>query len=370
MNIFVIATTLQAGGGITIYKQFLSHLPKYIGHDKYWIFVNPILPQVVIEGVEYISFPLQSKMKRILFEGKLLQREITKLRVKPDILVSLQNNGYKEIKGCKQIVYYHQPMPLYPGVWNPFKSQERSQFLYKYIFPHIVKRTWAKNIQFVVQIPFIKRRMVEFFGIPERNIHLCFPDVERIDVENVKPYAFKNNAYHFLCVVVGDVPRYKNLLTLIRAAVILKRNYKETYKSVEIHLTTTAGDACVWAAEVKKYGVEDIIKFDGKYKHDELLGLYKNADALLFPSYIETLGLPLLEAAAFGLPVLAADVDYAHEVLKDYEGVRYIDVFDYEGWARNIIEFGMNKKRYRPLPQNRESDWGRFFDLIKSAKYE
>ena len=79
MNIFVIATTLQAGGGITIYKQFLSHLPKYIGHDKYWIFVNPILPQVVIEGVEYISFPLQSKMKRILFEGKLLQREITKL---------------------------------------------------------------------------------------------------------------------------------------------------------------------------------------------------------------------------------------------------------------------------------------------------
>ena len=66
------------------------------------------------------------------------------------------------------------------------------------------------------------------------------------------------------------------------------------------------------------------------------MGLYKNADALLFPSYIETLGLPLLEAAAFGLPVLAADVDYAHEVLKDYEGVRYIDVFDYEGWARKI----------------------------------
>ena len=83
MNIFVIATTLQAGGGITIYKQFLSHLPKYIGQNKYWIFINPVLPKVAIEGVTYISFPLQSKLKRILFEGKLLQNEIVKLGVKP-----------------------------------------------------------------------------------------------------------------------------------------------------------------------------------------------------------------------------------------------------------------------------------------------
>lgn len=370
MNIFVIATTLQAGGGITIYKQFLSHLPEHIEQNKYWVFVNPILPQVAIERVTYISFPLQSKLKRILFEGKLLQTEIVKLGVKPDVVISLQNNGYKNIKDCKQIVYYHQPLPLYPGIWNPFKSQERSQFLYKYIFPHIVKRTWVRDIQFVVQIPFIKRRMVDYYGIPEQNIHLCFPDVEKIDVENVKPYAFKKNAYHFLCVVVGDVPRYKNLLTLIKAADLLKKNYKETDKPVKIHLTTTAEDAFVWAAEVKKYGVEDIIQFDGKFKHDELLGLYKSADALLFPSYIETLGLPLLEAAAFGIPVLAADVDYAHEVLKNYEGVRYAGVYDYEAWVKNIIEFGMKSKRYKPLPQDQKSDWGRFFDLMKLANLE
>ena len=79
MNIFVIATTLQAGGGITIYNQVLSHLPEYVGQNRYWIFVNPVLPQVEIEGVTYISFPLQSKVRRILFEGKLLQAEVSKL---------------------------------------------------------------------------------------------------------------------------------------------------------------------------------------------------------------------------------------------------------------------------------------------------
>lgn len=145
MNIFVIATTLQAGGGITIYKQFLSHLPKYIGQNKYWIFINPVLPKVAIEGVTYISFPLQSKLKRILFEGKLLQNEIVKLGVKPDVVVSLQNNGYKKIGGGKQIVYFHQSLPLYPGAYNPLKCTERMLFNYKHIFPRIVKRTWVKK---------------------------------------------------------------------------------------------------------------------------------------------------------------------------------------------------------------------------------
>ncbi len=365
MNVFVVATTLQAGGGITIYKQFLSHLPKYIGLNKYWIFVNPLLPMEPIEGVNYISFPLQSKMKRIWGEGKMIQKEIEKLRVQPDVLISLQNNGYKEIKNCKQIVYYHQPMPLFPGIWNPFKSQERSQFLYKYIFPLIVKRTWAKDTLFIAQIPFIKKKMIEKYNIPSQNIHICFPDVEKIDIENIKKFSFEEDAIHFITVVVGDVPRYKNLMVLIKAASIIKERQKDLGKHVIFHITTSAKEAFVWAAEVKKYGVEDIIRFDGRIDHSDLLSIYKGVDAVLFPSYIETLGLPLLEGAAFGLPVFAADVDYAHEVLKDYEGATFIDVNDYEAWAHQIIAFTKNIKQYKHLPQDRESEWGRFFGLIK-----
>ena len=101
MNIFVVATALQAGGGITIYKQFLSHLPKYIGEDKYWIFVNPILPKVKIEGVTYVISPLQSKVKRILSEGKFLVSEIERMKVNLDIIISLQNNGFKDTSNQK-----------------------------------------------------------------------------------------------------------------------------------------------------------------------------------------------------------------------------------------------------------------------------
>ena len=363
MNIFVIATTLQAGGGITIYKQFLSHLPKYIGQNKYWIFINPVLPKVAIEGVTYISFPLQSKLKRILFEGKLLQNEIVKLGAKPDVVVSLQNSGYKKIGGSKQIVYFHQSLPLYPGAYNPFKCTERMLFNYKHIFPRIVKRTWVKNTQFVVQTPIVKKRFVSYFNVPTENVRVCFPDVEKVDVTQRKTYNWEDNKKHF--IFVGDDSKYRNGCTLAKAMGILSKQNPALAADIKIHVTSSAEKAPIMYNEVVKNGVDKNFVFEGIIKHDNLLSYYKSAAALVFPSSIETVGLPLLEAAAFGLPVLAADVDYAYEVLNGYDGVVYTDVYDYEAWAKNIVAFSINHKRYKPLPQERESDWGVFFDLIK-----
>lgn len=49
--------------------------------------------------------------------------------------------------------------------------------------------------------------------------------------------------------------------------------------------------------------------------------------ALIFPSYIETVGLPLVEAMSVGAVILAADCEYAHEVLDGYENAFFFDPF-------------------------------------------
>ena len=46
---------------------------------------------------------------------------------------------------------------------------------------------------------------------------------------------------------------------------------------------------------------------------------------LIFPSLIETYGLPLAEARALGSLVLAADLPYAREVLDGYENAYFFD---------------------------------------------
>ncbi len=40
MNILVMASTIKMGGAKTIYNQFMSHLPEYIGSDKYLVYVS------------------------------------------------------------------------------------------------------------------------------------------------------------------------------------------------------------------------------------------------------------------------------------------------------------------------------------------
>ena len=363
MNILVIATTLQAGGGITIYKQFLSHLPKHIGQDKYWIFVNPVLPQMVIRGVTYISFPLRSKIKRTLFETKQLKAEVVKLGVKPDVVVSLQNNGYKCFKYCKQIVYFHQSLPLYPGFYNPFKRSERYLFNYKHIFPRLVKHTWVKNTQFVVQTPVVKKRFVSYFGIPEGNVHVCFPDIEKIDVSQSKIHDWGDKCFHFL--YVSACAKYQNGITLIKAVEFLYKKNPDLASKIRIHITSNPHRAPVMYKQIQKHGVEDNFIFEDSIKHDLLINYYKSISALLFPSSIETVGLPMLEAAAFGTPEIVADVDYAHYVLDGYEGVTYKNVEDYGAWAEAIENACNNKRIIIPLVQIRESEWFTFFKLTQ-----
>jgi glycosyltransferase involved in cell wall biosynthesis len=53
----------------------------------------------------------------------------------------------------------------------------------------------------------------------------------------------------------------------------------------------------------------------GVLSHDDVLLLYKKSGALIFPSKLESLGLPLIEARRAGLAILASELDYVRDVL-------------------------------------------------------
>ena len=57
--------------------------------------------------------------------------------------------------------------------------------------------------------------------------------------------------------------------------------------------------------------------FSGTRRGAELTAAYASADALVFPSTTETLGLAMLEALSSGLPVVAARAGAAHEVVDE-----------------------------------------------------
>ncbi|OQX57379.1 MAG: hypothetical protein B5M52_07590 [Helicobacteraceae bacterium 4484_230] len=71
-----------------------------------------------------------------------------------------------------------------------------------------------------------------------------------------------------------------------------------------------------------------------------LLYCYRHAHMLLFPSFTEGYGLPIVESLHYGLPVLASDIAVHHEVGQDKIG--YFDIGDPSDLASKIISIEKN----------------------------
>lgn len=62
-----------------------------------------------------------------------------------------------------------------------------------------------------------------------------------------------------------------------------------------------------------------------------------HARALLFPSFVEGFGMPLVEALQHGLPVIASDLPVFHEVAGEIPD--YVDALDGLGWQRLVLDY-------------------------------
>ena len=70
---------------------------------------------------------------------------------------------------------------------------------------------------------------------------------------------------------------------------------------------------------------------------DELASWLRHARALLFPSFAEGYGLPLVEALSFGTPVIASDLKVFREIAGDVP--EYLDPLDGLGWMAMIERY-------------------------------
>lgn len=360
-TIVVLSSATRFSGSYMIYKQFINHLADNIDGYKYYIFIDPEMYHPQIDGVEYIYESNHSWGRRIYMDQIGWNLVLKRKGINPDLIISLQNTAM--ITKLPQILYYHIPLSFYPNRWNPLKKNERGMFLYKNVFPFFVKRTLSNKTHVVVQIPFIKKAFMQQYHWPEKMMHVMFPDLERIDVNSIQSNIFPQHEFHFLYPATS-LP-YKQHLTIVKAVKLLKQGFPEIGEKVRVHFTINPKELLGLYNFVRLNNLGRQIIFHGKIPHEELQKMYKSSTGLLFPSTIETLGLPLIEAAKFGLPIIASDLDYAKEVLDGYSGVVFVSYNDYTKWAELIKEICKNKSKY-PSFESKSSSWPLFFDLIEN----
>ena len=107
------------------------------------------------------------------------------------------------------------------------------------------------------------------------------------------------------------------------------------------HLLVTGDvseDFAEYAAElhelVRRLGLSDFVTFTGAVDRPRLAQLLRDAELLLVPSHSETFGLVALEAAASGVPVLAAAAGGLREAVAHQETGQLIDSREPEDWGR------------------------------------
>lgn len=87
----------------------------------------------------------------------------------------------------------------------------------------------------------------------------------------------------------------------------------------------------------------------------QLAAYMSNARALLFPSFVEGYGLPLVEALAAATPVIASNLSVFRELAGDVPD--YLSPVDGLGWSRTIETYAQDDDPARAAQLMRMADW-------------
>lgn len=180
-----------------------------------------------------------------------------------------------------------------------------------------MERLWfSKKVlnadEFIVQTPTMKRLLeIKTQGtVPIRVLpFVAEPNGYRRNA--VPTEANKKSLYDFLYVASGEP--HKNHPRLIEAWRLLAEEGLFPSLCLTLDEIRFAG-LCHEIDHVRQQHGLKVVNV-GNQSHQEVLALYNESAAVIYPSTFESFGLPLIEARQAKLPILASELDYVRDVL-------------------------------------------------------
>jgi len=208
---------------------------------------------------------------------------------------------------------------------NHLDRPENSSLFKKIFYNLIIKRGCKKASYIFTVSEFSKRRIVDWSGVPSEKVinvgngvsSSFHPDGERYDV----PYDY------LLCV--SNRKLHKNEEGTLKA-------FKAANIDSSIKLVFTGKEDEHVRTIIKNLKLEDRVIFTGFIPETDLPKLYRTAKALLFVSFYEGFGLPIVEAQASGIPVITANNTSLAEIAGD--AAVLVDAADIDSIAKAITD--------------------------------
>ena len=351
MKIAVVNFAADTGGALSILRDFYEYIKENDSENE-WVF---LLSDMYIEETDKIKVMLVSKykeswLKRLKFDyinGKSIIKELN-----VDSIFNLQNTAIRGLKK-KQNLYVHQSLPFQNiKKFSFLKKSECKMAVYQNLIGFLIKSSIKKCDNIIVQTQWMKTSILSKNLCSKNKINVVPPNIEIKEASNI---TCEMNKFFY---PAGDL-FYKNH-RIINDAINLLNKDLDLDLDLEVIFTID-----------KRPDYDEKIKFVGNLPRKEVYSRYKS-NILIFPSYIETYGLPLAECRASNGLVLAADTEFSREILAGYKNAYF---FDYKNPAelaclmKKVMNGEIKKFEIADLDEsNKTNTWSLITDIILQEK--
>lgn len=310
MNILVYDVAAENGGALSVLEQFYRRHRCDLENHYYYLLSVAHLENT--ENITVINRPEVKKswLHRMWFDWLKAPGIIRANHI--DEVLSLQNTVVPRFKG-RQTVCMHNILPF--SDYRFSFVEDRKLWVYQNLIGWVITRSLKRADHVIVQADWIRdeieKRVPECFG----KVEVRFPEV---DIPAGYRFQMKN-CRRFFYPASGE--RFKNHRLVIDALRLLKE------QTVDVKVVfTLCGDESDEIVHLKACCDREALPvvWQGYLDRNSLFEEYTRS-ILIYPSYIETIGLPLYEAAQVGAPILAADCVYARSVLRDDPSAVFFD---------------------------------------------
>lgn len=210
----------------------------------------------------------------------------------------------------------------------------------------------------------IKERLVSRFRLhPSRITSIQYGiDLNKISLNHPKP-----DRENPIILYPARICRRKNQMALLKASIPVIRKIPEAKFVIAGPVVDSK-----YFISLKKFTKENNlsrnVKFTGALSKDRVYDLYKKASVVVFPTLYETQGVILIEAMAFGIPLIASDIGPIRDVVSlVQESAMLIDPKSPEEIASAIILIIRDRKIQEEMNKSGKRLVSKYFSWSRIA---
>lgn len=178
----------------------------------------------------------------------------------------------------------------------------------------------------------------------------------------------QSNKDNFSILFVGWLVKDKGIFDLLKISELI-RAYQIDVQFIVLGTGMSEIETKQVNEEIKKLNLENIVQLKGVVIGEEKEKYFREASILIHPTYWDAFPLVIIEAMAFGLPIITTKVGGIPEIIGQDGGAIFHEPGDIEGMVKSIIFLKENEHIRAKICQSNRKRFEAVFHLEKIAEH-